>query len=399
MNFESIIKYVETLKNENGSYSSVYGMKGTLYGTCYALQTIYYLTNRSTISEQTRDFILNCQDQQTGYFIGPEFQKFDFINNKHDNEHLLLHLLCTVIPFLIDFRIKPKYDFSDAKKFLNKEYLIPWLKRRDWSDAWLEGNNLLFVGELLVYFRDIEKEPKAGEAMEIWYEWLENEVDPYTGLWGTNGYCNNFTAMCGGYHQLLLYYYDKRHIPNSRKIIDTVLSLQNVDGGFSPKGGGGACEDADAVDILVNLYKITNYKKAQIRCSLKRCLKHLILLQNKDGGFPYKKGIEQSHMGIPDTKAGINESTMFSTWFRVHTLALICEILPNEKVFLKREFYFNSFVSMGWHRKWDQNSYVKNRFQPIFTELNCSLDIFSLKIARFREFLKRFLVKILSQFQ
>lgn len=205
--------------------------------------------------------------------------------------------------------------------------------------------------------------------------------------------------MCGGYHQLLLYYYDKRHIQHSRKIIDTVLNLKHNGGGFSPNGGGGACEDVDAVDILVNLYKITNYKKAQIICSLKRCLKHIISLQNKDGGFPYKKGIEQSHMGIPDTKAGMDESTMFSSWFRVHTLALICEILPKEKVLSNREFYLNSFISMGWHRKWDKDPFKECRIQLVLIEPYCSLNIFSLSIRRFRILLKKYIIKILSRFQ
>lgn len=393
MNFESIVRYVESLKNENVSYSSVPDMKGTLYGTCYALQTIYYLSGISIISDQTKNFILSCQDQKTGYFIGPELLNSDFLNKKHDEQHILLHLLCTVIPVLVDFKIKPKYEFSDAKKFLNKEFLKGWLEKRDWSDAWLEGNNLLFVGEILAYFRDIAQDPEAIEALGIWYRWLENEVDPNTGLWGTNGYCSNFAAMCGGYHQLLLYYYDRKFIPHTKKIIDTVLRLQHIDGGFSPKGGGGACEDVDAVDMLVNLYKLTNYKKDQIRCSLKRCLKHIISLQNQDGGFPYKKGIEQSHMGIPDTKAGINESTMFATWFRVHTLALICEILPNEKVFSNREFFFNSFVSMGWHRKWENSSYKESRFQSVLTELNCALKISSMKISKFRKLIRRYLFK------
>jgi hypothetical protein len=43
---------------------------------------------------------------------------------------------------------------------------------------------------------------------------------------------------------------------------------------------------------------------------------------------------------------------MFATWFRVHTIALICEILPDEPL-AKIDWQFNTFCSMGWHRKWD----------------------------------------------
>ena len=48
-------------------------------------------------------------------------------------------------------------------------------------------------------------------------------------------------------------------------MIDTVLGLQHVDGGFNPRGNGGACEDVDSVDILLNLYKRFDYRRADIR--------------------------------------------------------------------------------------------------------------------------------------
>jgi len=347
--------FVDSLYSElQGAYASVPGGKPTLYGTCYGLLTQYYLNNKFSPDLKSISFILDCQHPETGMFEGPEFSKEYFEGKKHDSEHILLHLLCAVLPVLQQFSIKPRYAIAEAHKFCDLTYLEEWLNQRDWIKAWLEGNNILFVGQILVYLRDEEKMPEAQKALDYWFQWLDKEIDPNTGLWGTNGYCSPFRAMCGGYHQLLVYYYENHPVQSPARLVDTVLALQHPDGGFSPSGGGGACEDVDAVDILVNLYKLQDYKRPQIRVALKRCLRHILALQNKDGGFPYKRDIKQSHMGIPDTVAGPNVSTMFATWFRVHTLALISEILTDAAFLSGHEFNFSKALSMGWHRKWDK---------------------------------------------
>jgi hypothetical protein len=201
---------------------------------------------------------------------------------------------------------------------------------------------------------EVEGSRNAAWALEVWFDWLDETVDPATGLWKTDR-CSPFVAMCGGYHQLLLYYYHRREIRHYRRLIDTVLSLQHFDGGFAPAGGGGACEDTDAVDILVNLYKLYDYRHPAIRAALRRCLDHLLGLQNADGGFPYNKRHDFSHMGIPRTRCRAGESNMFATWFRVHTIALISEVLTDDERLDGLNLRFTSFLSMGWHRAWDRD--------------------------------------------
>jgi hypothetical protein len=254
------------------------------------------------------------------------------------------------------FYLEAKYPISFAHPYTDPDTLLTWLSQRDWSNAWKEGNNLLFILQFLVYLRDKEDHPKAQSALDLMLDWLDSEIDPKTGLWGTNGFCSPFVAMCGGYHQLLAYYYTQRNIAFSAALTDTTLSLQHFDGGFSPAGGGGACEDVDAVDILVNLYKLYDYRRPEIRLALRRCLKHLYQLQNSDGGFPYKKNSTFIHLGIPATKSGTGLSNMFSTWFRVHTIALIAEILTDEATLKDMDFHFNPTLSMGWHSPWDKRA-------------------------------------------
>lgn len=329
---------------ESGGYSSVAGGAATLYGTAYALSALYYLGVDEPVSESTRDFMLESQDLESGYFVGPELSSWSPEPGvKHDREHLLMHLASATLPVIQQFGLKAKSPLKFARAFCDREFLAGWLDRRDMSDPWLEGNNLLFIGQFLVYLRDVERYPGADLALAQWFEWLDAHVEPETGLWGARE-AGTFSAMCGGYHQLLAYYYEQHTVPYADRLVDAVLGLQHSDGGFSPLGGGGACEDADGVDILVNLYKRFDYRRKDIRKALWVCRDLIHATQGRDGGFPYKLGREQDHLGIPDTRAGENESTMFATWFRVHTLGLIGQVLGTEP-----GIRFNRALSMGWH--------------------------------------------------
>jgi hypothetical protein len=302
------------------------------------------------VSEQVRSFLLDCQDPETGFLVGPELEGFQSEPGVlHDLEHLTWHSTCAALPFYQQHSILLPHPLRGAEIFLNTESLRAWLDKRNLKNAWFEGNNILFAGQLLVYLRDVEKRTEAPSALQTWFAWLDENADPATGLWGSNGHCSSMEAVYGGYHQLLVYYYENHPLSNPHGLVDTVLALQHEDGGFNPIGNAGACEDVDCVDILVNCYKRLDYKRVEIRFALRRCLRHILETQNTDGGFPYNRNQPQSHMGIPGTDACPNVSCTFPTWFRIHTLALIAEVLPNAPEFCGTTFQFNRALSMGWH--------------------------------------------------
>jgi hypothetical protein len=351
----NVRRFIQRLRgNGHSAAPSIVGGPATLYGTCYALLTAYYLGDCTGPAAPIVRFISGCQDRETGLMIGPELRNFKAAPSVlHDREHLLLHLTCTAVPTCQQFGMKLPFPIRSAHRFCDRTYLRMWLDNRCLEHAWYEGNNILFVGQLLVYLRDVENHSAAQPALDCWFRWLDEHADPKTGLWGTDGHCSAMEAVYGGYHQLLVYYHENHPIRNPHGLVDAVLGLQHTDGSFHPDGNGGACEDADCVDILVNRYKQNDYRRAEIRCALRRCLRHILALQNPDGGFPYNRDCPQSHMGIPGTEAAPNQSTMFATWFRVHTLALMAEIMTDEPK-LEFPFRFTNKLSAGWHQTWDK---------------------------------------------
>jgi hypothetical protein len=353
-----VVEFIDRQRcTEGPGFASVPGGPITLYGTSYALLTKYYLGGDDPPSSEMRDFILGCQDEATGLMIGPELRGHVPASSAvHDREHLLWHLTCAAIPVCLQYGMKLSHAVKAAHRFCDLVELQSWLDRRRLERAWLEGNNLLFAGQLVVYLRNVERHPSAQPALDLWFEWLDRHVDPATSLWGTDGHCSAAEAVYGGYHQLLAYYHEDHPLANPRGLVDTVLGLQHNDGGFHPHGNGGACEDVDSVDILVNAYKRLDYRCAEIRGALRRCLRHILATQNPDGGFPYNRDCPQSHMGVPGTAAAPNRSTTFATWFRTHTLALMAEILTDEPS-LQFPFRFTNNLSMGWHRAWDKRQH------------------------------------------
>jgi hypothetical protein len=351
-------RFIASLHDEaTGGIRSVPGGPATLYGTCYGLLARHYLGERVEIPERTRQFIEQGQDPQTGLFTGPELRNFQARPGAlHDREHLQFHLTCAALPACEQFGIRVLHPLTEVLRFCDRDHLQAWLQARDLRRAWFEGNNLLFAGQLLVYARDRLADPRAPAALDTWFAWLDRHADPATSLWGSNGMCSMAEAVYGGYHQLLVYYHEMRPVANPAGLVDAVLGLQHADGGFSPGGNAGACEDVDSVDILVNQYKQTDHRRREIRGALRKCIRHILAQQNPDGGFPYTRHRAQTHMGIPGTDAPANVSAMFPTWFRIHTLALASEILADDPLLAGIPFRFSRSLSMGWHRPWDKTS-------------------------------------------
>lgn len=345
-----------------GEYSMCEGGQVTLYSSCFAVMTLYYMNALEEQSEEARSrwisYINQWQDPETGYYFGPEIKGENITSTIHDLEHVSMHLTAHVLPALLILGGSPVYSLKFAYRFMDLGYLQDWLDARDWKQAWNEGNNLLFIGQFLFFLLEYENKAEAKPALDLYFNWLDSQQDSNTGFWGTNGYCDNHTAMCGGYHQLITYYYYNHEVHYKQQIIDTTLNLQHVDGGFASNGNSGACEDIDAVDILVNMYKLTNgnYRGKEIRRALRKALRNIKRKQDSNGGFVYRRNTPFIHNDLPRTVCPANVPNLFATWFRVHSIAIICEVLTNDPL-TNINWQFNPCCSMGWHRKWEKRKH------------------------------------------
>jgi hypothetical protein len=351
----SVNTYLQSMYiGDTGRYKSSVDGRETLYSSCFALMIMNFIGNLNAVPEKTKtewaEYILSHQERNTGYFVGPEILQGKLLSEAHSKDHLSMHLTAHVLPVLKILGIKPRFPLAFARKYLQIDSLKYFLDQIDWTNAWLEGNNLLFIGQFLIYMFEQGNAVEAKFAIEYLLNWLDAKVDSNTGLWGTDERSDIASAIYGAYHQLILYYYLNHDVKYKDKLVDSVLSIQHLDGGFSTYFGGGTCEDVDCVDILVNMYKRTEYKHSKIETALRKAACNVIRKLNFEGGFYYKRDTPFYHMGMVDTYSAPQHANMFSTWFSLHTLFLISEVieLPCTRMI---DYKFNDACSMGWHNK------------------------------------------------
>ena len=360
---DRIFRFVWSLHTDrDGEFRMSQGGHVTLYASCFAAMTLHYLGKLPEVSREFRsswaDYIREWQREDDGYFIGPELVREEIISKEHTWDVVRMHLAVHVLPTLDILGVQPRYPLAFAHPFLKKNYLEIWLEARDWRNAWLEGNNLIFLGQFLVYLRDAEHRPEAQECLDLYFSWLDRNIDPTTGLWGTDSSTSCARAVYGAYHQLLAYFSEDRPVPCPERLVDATLRIQDSGGGFAETGRGGACEDVDAVNILVNLYQRYDYRRPEIRKALRRAYRSVLKRIAPPGGFVYRWGAPFIHMSIPRTSVPQNVPHLFATWFGTHTLALLAEILTDVEPLSRPPWQFNRVLSMGWHRPWDRTRHM-----------------------------------------
>ena len=245
----------------------------------------------------------------------------------------------------------------------------------------------MFLLQLFSYEYIVIKKEDSLDHIHTILDCLDSAQDSKTGLWGTQFKASSFASMAAAYHFLIFYKYFNRKINFSEKISSSVFQLQMRDGLFHPFGGGGACEDLDAIDVIYKTNSGVNTKSEE---SLKRAYRALLQNFDKNGGFcwakrptfPFLVGlkyfnpslelfnigmikwiIKNNYIGslIPFFKEKkiyeysnwnlmkyhINLSDSWSTWFRLLSIATIERLLPD----LKKhdiDYKFRRLPSIGW---------------------------------------------------
>jgi len=332
---EKTLDYIQEMKFKDGMYLYSYSSKTPiLYASVFAALTRHLYGNHISDDEKKEwiNYILMHQEED-GLF------KDKVISNKLAEEvdwwgwrHLTVHTLMALKAFDI---IAPR-EFTFLEPFKDTNFVMNWLESRNWYDPNSVSNEIQNYANFMQYVRDFKGEKWAQNSLDTMFDWLDEKQNPDNGSW--YGKINNrwelSEAIQTTYHILLPYFYDKRPVNHLEKIVDNCLTVQNKYGGFGIYPNSSACEDMDAIYMLVQAHLVTDYRRDDIEKALKKALKWILINMNEDGGFVYRR-FESRKYGHELMYSGKNESDMFSTWFRTLSIAYISKVIP-----IKLEFNF-----------------------------------------------------------
>jgi hypothetical protein len=368
---DGVNQFISTLALPNlgtGCYRySLAVTQPTLYSSCYAAMTLSLLngSNPFGAGELLKESgawaaFLNTHQDDDGLYHDPVI----FDQGWYKDDPLWCgrpHLSCHIITALTCLGSGAPKFISWLDPWRNPDYLVHWLEERDWGEhvGWT-GNEIMNIGTLLQYARDFHNDPRAGKAVEVLLDWLAtHHLNPETGVWGdmdTRDAIWRSHAVQAAYHWWTLFFYDNIPIPHLHRAIDTLLATQNSSGGFgwgvhNPAApfNSSACEDIDSIDPLCRMFTLTDYRRDDISAALTQAVGWIMRNQVPEGGFvfilhqPFEYGHRQLY-------GEINQGAFFPTWFRMLSLALISQALPDHPL-ARIPWHFVRCPGMQYWRK------------------------------------------------
>jgi len=311
-----------------GYRHSACGNKPVLYASLCALLVKHLYRVRDSSTDEEIEYVLNFQGND-GIFRDPVIAcpQAEGMYHGWGWKHLTLHALMTLA--LYDMPARKEVVFHEL--YNSPDKFRKYLMSRDWTaQAASIGNELQNMGVMLQYSRDYQNSNLAESLMEIMYDEIDSRQDSQTGFYGDHFHTLEqlLWGAMSSYHIWLLYFYDNRPISYSKQIIDSLLSLQNLMGGYGPSWNSSACEDIDIIDPLIRFMYGTDYRREEIKKSLKRAFPAVLRNMNADGGWVFRR--QSSNLIIhPQMFSGKDESDMFYTWFRTLAFAYLSEALDD----------------------------------------------------------------------
>jgi hypothetical protein len=391
---ERVLNWLSTLHPDEEAVW-VYRLNQTadpsVFASCFAVFLRHLFDDLQTLSEGERaawlSWLQGFQDPETGLFMDPENVN-RATDPLHDTEHLNRQLSTFCLSAIDALGGKPHHRLRFLEPWKDSDRLTHWLESLDWYNPWNCGNKVMFMGIFFAYDAHYNGDATSLEALDIWFDWHDQNQSSKTGFWGNGRKAAYIDGMGGAYHQYVVYNYQERIIRYADRIVDKVLFLQQPDGMYSIYKGGASCYELDAVDILVHLYERHDYRRGEIEQALRRVLTGVLANQNPDGGFCWAQlpawGIKDfwrlgtdifRHKSIyywylcwrsairiqtvrqPEISTGWSrqgrrwsDSSIFDTWFRCLTIAEISQVLP-DLPYAELEWQFLKVPGLGWFPK------------------------------------------------
>ena len=383
---DRVISYLSDLQFGPCQYRINTHADGNIYSSCFALFIYDLFKATESWSEKKRyrwiDYINSFQDKETGYFIPEGF-------TGELDEKPVHQLTCFAINALKILGEYPKHRFNFLSKWRNPNDISRYLEKKGCLKGKPgTGNLAMFIGIFLTFDYEINNNSQSLELLNHWFFLHEKTQNPHTGFWGSSFRQKLFKGFQNALHQFIVYHYWMRDIPYHKKIVDTILCLQDSDGFFAPVPGGGGCWDFDASEMLINCGLNRNYKTSFIKLALARLFNSIIINQKEDGGFCESKKIFPNFSNLFDseilkfiflnrdlkvmyykfrtitpiylfnkrklffhwnTKGCFwDQSDLWNTWFRCLTIAKIENALTVNNDQIKHKWKFHNSIGFGW---------------------------------------------------
>lgn len=329
---DKILSYIKSLEIDKYQYKfSLSTTKPTLYSSIYALMIKGLLGDLTENDLEWCDYFDDYQ-RDNGLFYDPVIYNENF--DEGDGwgaRHLAGHL---IIGYKRFNRI-PKKDFAFLKKYEEPENIIKMLETLDYKKVWAASNKIMNIGVLMQYSRDYMSYDSLSSSIDAMLEWLINTNSSENGLWYEGNIQNIgqlYEACRGAYHIYPMFIYDNITLPNIEKAIDSFLGTQNKWGGFNEDIKSSACDDIDIIDPLMRLSRFSDYRNNDIKKTLEKAYKWILVNQNSDGGFVFKRHSKFAYGGHNELSSIKEESNIFATWFRTLSILYLDQYLFDRKV-------------------------------------------------------------------
>lgn len=377
-----------------GRYRMSESTDASPFTSCFACFIRYLLDDLRNLTDSERsewlNYLLSYQNPATGLFVDKEIEQRGLRDN-HNFRYVTWQLttFCISAVSTLGGELKYPLEIIEKENLSDRNGIYQWLETLNWRNPWGSGNMAMFLGILLIKNYEMKQNEKTRDTVDAFFDWHDLHQNPKTGFWGKGRMSEYHYGLYGAYHQYLLYFYWNRKVRFQNKIIDKALTFQNIDGLFAPQMGGGGCEDIDVIDSLVNLYFRTNYKRREIEKTLRKAYSVIKSLQQENGGFIWgirkhyssfigfkmlfdvnkysdwyewyfinrrywreQSKVKQARHSPGWHRAGIpiDESDLFSTWFRLLAVAItsyVLEDIPETEI----NWRFLASPGLGWFDK------------------------------------------------
>jgi GT2 family glycosyltransferase len=250
-----------------------------LRASCSAVSILGLLGRPENLQKRWQADLLACQDPASGLFLGETAQQAEALGGGQ-SPGCAWQTTQQALEALARLGATQAGPLKFVRAYASPAAARQWLASLDWSQPdWLTsldwGHPRLASSArvmFLVSFLSHEAQRTGAEAFaraaHAVLDWLDERQDPESGYWVLGRSLSQISPKASVGHFAHLYLYLGRPVRYAERLIDSTLGLQQMDGLFDPQSAGGGRADLAAVDLLVKLSLLTDYRAETIKLSL-----------------------------------------------------------------------------------------------------------------------------------